>query len=66
MGVSLILMLIAFKQLRKSKIKALHYVSSLGPIAACVVGGAAPRRGGCSCAAAAYAALLHERARPGS
>jgi hypothetical protein len=39
MGITLILMLIAFKQLRKSKVKALHYVASLGPIVACVVGG---------------------------
>ncbi len=41
MGVSLMVMLVAFKQLRKAKWRPLHYVASLGPLTACVVGIAA-------------------------
>lgn len=38
MGVSLMIMLVAFKQLKKAKWRPLHYVASLGPLTACIVG----------------------------
>lgn len=41
MGVSLMIMLVLFKQLKKAKWRPLHYIASLGPLTACIVGIAA-------------------------